>query len=56
MKNIARFEVGESIAILVNTALAVFWMVQLSYSQLGLVGGVWHELDWMMKEQMKNGD
>ena len=54
--DIARFEVGGSIAILVNTAPAVFWMVLLTYSHPGLIDELRKEIGQMMNEQIKNGD
>lgn len=44
-EDIARFEVGGSIAILVNTVPAAFWMLLLVYSHPGLLHDIRKELD-----------
>ena len=54
--DIARFEVGGSVAILVNTAPAVFWMLLLAYSHPGLVHDLRKEISQMMTEQTRNGN
>lgn len=56
VKDIARFEVGGSVAILVNTAPAVFWMLLLTYSHPGLVDELRKEIGPMMTEQTRNGE
>ena len=53
--DIARFEVGGSVAILVNTAPAVFWMLLLAYSHPGLIDNLRKEIGQMMTEQTRNG-
>ena len=54
--DIARFEVGGSVAILVNTAPTVFWMLLLVYSHPGLVNDLRKEISQMMTEQTRNGN
>lgn len=54
--DIARFEVGGSVAILVNTAPAVFWMLLLAYSHPGLLEDLRKEIGQMMTEQTRNGE
>ena len=44
-QDIARYEVGGSIAILVNTVPAAFWMLLLVYSHPGLLDDIRKELD-----------
>ena len=56
VEEIARFEVGGAIAILVNTAPALFWMLLLAYSHPGLVGELRKEIGGKMTEQTINGD
>lgn len=56
VKDIARFEVGGSVAVLANTAPAVFWMLLLTYSHLGLVDELRKEIGQMMTEQTRDGD
>ena len=55
LQDIARFEVGGSIAILVNTAPAVFWMLLLTYSCPGLVEELRTEMSAIMTEKTGNG-
>ncbi|KAL9113445.1 MAG: hypothetical protein Q9227_002486 [Pyrenula ochraceoflavens] len=45
IKDIARYEVGGSIAILVNTAPAAFWTLLLMHSHPGLVNDIRKEVD-----------
>ena len=45
LEDIARFEVGGVVAILVNTAPAVFWMLFLVYSHPGLLDELRNEVD-----------
>ena len=45
LEDIARFEVGGAVAILVNTAPAVFWMLFLVYSHPGLLDELRNEVD-----------
>ncbi len=45
IEDIARYEVGGSIAIMVNTAPAAFWMLFLLFSHLGLLDEVRTEID-----------
>ena len=54
--DIARFEVGGSVAILVNTAPAVFWMLLLAYSHPGLLEDLRKEIGQMIAEQIRNGE
>lgn len=56
VEDIARFEVGGAIAILVNTAPAVFWMLLLVYYHPGLVGELREEIDKMLAEQISDGE
>lgn len=45
MADIARYEVGGSIAILVNTAPAAFWTLLMLYSHPGLLNDIRKEID-----------
>lgn len=54
--DIAHFEIGVSVAILVNTAPAVFWMLLLAYSHPGLLEDLRNEIGLMMTEQTRNGE
>ncbi|CAH0038568.1 unnamed protein product [Clonostachys solani] len=45
LEDIARFEVGGSIAVLVNTAPATFWTILLIYSQSDLLNDIRKEVD-----------
>ncbi|VUC22732.1 unnamed protein product [Clonostachys rosea] len=45
LEDIARFEVGGSIAVLVNTAPAAFWTIVLIYSQSDLLSDIRKEVD-----------
>ena len=56
VEDIARFEVGGAVAVLVNTAPAVFWMLLLAYSHPGLVDELRKEVSQMMTEQTSDGD
>lgn len=56
VEDIARFEVGGAVAILVNTAPAVFWMLLLAYSHPGLVDELRRDIGEMMTEKTSNGD
>ena len=54
--DIARYEVGGSIAILVNTVPAVFWMLLLVYSNPNLVDDLRKEIGPTMTEHSSNND
>lgn len=56
VEDIARFEVGGAVAILVNTAPAVFWMLLLAYSHPGLVDELRRDIGEMMTEKTSYGD
>ncbi|GAB1316379.1 hypothetical protein MFIFM68171_06589 [Madurella fahalii] len=45
LQDIARFEVGGSVAILVNTAPAAFWTLLLLHAHPGLLGDIRQEVD-----------
>ncbi|MCJ1470534.1 hypothetical protein MMC07_009180 [Pseudocyphellaria aurata] len=53
-EDIARFEVGGSIAILVNTVPAAFWMLLLVYSYPGLLNDIRKELDSVVSKTVDN--
>ena len=50
VKDIARFEVGGAIALLVNTAPAAFWMLLLVYAHPGLLEDIREEVGLIMRE------
>lgn len=54
-EDIAGFEVGGSIAILVNTVPAAFWMLLLIYSHPGLLEDLRKELDSVVTKTVDNG-
>ncbi|KAI0485250.1 cytochrome P450 [Xylariaceae sp. FL0804] len=55
LEDIARYEVGGSIAILVNTAPAVFWTVLLLHSYPGLLEDIRKEVDACTESSLENG-
>ncbi|KAF3766213.1 cytochrome P450 [Cryphonectria parasitica EP155] len=55
LEDIARFEVGGSIAILVNTAPAAFWTLFLIHSHPGLLTDVRREVDACTETTTENG-
>ena len=50
VKDIARFEIGGAIAILVNTAPAAFWMLLFVYAHPGLLEDIRKEVGIIMTE------
>ena len=50
IKDIARYEVGGSLAILVNTAPAAFWMLLLVYAEPGLLKEIREEIGQVITE------
>ena len=54
-EDIARYEVGGSVAILVNTVPAAFWMLLLVYSHPGLLNEIRIELDSVVTTTVDNG-
>ena len=54
IEDIARYEVGGAIAILVNTAPAVFWMILLVYSDPSLLQVVRKEIDSVATTSVKD--
>ncbi|KAJ8131749.1 hypothetical protein O1611_g1878 [Lasiodiplodia mahajangana] len=54
LDDIARYEVGGSIAVLVNTAPAAFWTLLLLHSYPGLLGEVRKEVDACIKTTTEN--
>lgn len=55
LADIARYEVGGSIAILVNTAPAAFWTLLLLHSQPGLLEEIRKEIDACTKTTTEDG-
>lgn len=55
LEDIARYEVGGSVAILVNTAPAAFWTLFLLCSHLGLLVEIRKEIDGCTKTTTENG-
>lgn len=55
LEDIARYEVGGSIAILVNTAPAAFWTLFLLYSHPGLLDDIRKEIDACTGTAIQNG-
>ncbi|KAI5921260.1 cytochrome P450 [Camillea tinctor] len=55
LEDIARYEVGGSIAILVNTAPAAFWTLLLLHSHPGLLGDIRKEIDACTETTTDNG-
>ncbi|RYC54132.1 hypothetical protein CHU98_g12077 [Xylaria longipes] len=55
LEDIARYEVGGSIAVLVNTAPAAFWTLLLLHSHPGLLDDIRKEVDACTKITTKNG-
>lgn len=55
LEDIARYEVGGSIAILVNTAPAAFWTLLLLCSHPGLLSEIRKEIDGCTKTANENG-
>jgi cytochrome P450 len=51
----ARYDVGGSIALLVNTVPATFWTLMFMYSHPGLLEDIRKELDPVIEESTKNG-
>ena len=56
VEDIARYEVGGAIAVLVNTAPAAFWMLLLVYSHPGLVDDIRKEVDPIVTTTESDGD
>lgn len=54
LEDIARYEVGGSIAVLVNTAPAAFWALLLFHSHPGLLNDIRKEVDACTKTTTKN--
>lgn len=54
-EDIARYEFGGSVAILVNTVPAAFWMLLLVYSHPGLLKDIRKELDLVVTTRADNG-
>ncbi|KAI0378109.1 cytochrome P450 [Hypomontagnella monticulosa] len=55
LEDIARYEVGGSIAVLVNTAPAAFWSLVLLYSHPGLLDDIRKEIDACTETFTENG-
>ncbi|KAI1382665.1 cytochrome P450 [Hypoxylon trugodes] len=55
LEDIARYEVGGSIAILVNTAPAAFWSLLLFHSHPGLLDDIRKEIDACTETSIENG-
>ncbi|KAI2625674.1 cytochrome P450 [Hypoxylon sp. NC1633] len=55
LEDIARYEVGGSIAVLVNTAPAAFWSLLLLHSHPGLLEDIRKEIDACTKTTTENG-
>ncbi|KAI1772252.1 cytochrome P450 [Hypoxylon cercidicola] len=55
LEDIARYEVGGSIALLVNTAPAAFWTLLLLHSHPGLLDGIRNEIDACTETSTENG-
>lgn len=55
LEDIARYEVGGSIAVLVNTAPAAFWSLLLLHSHPGLLDDIRREIDACTKTTIQNG-
>ncbi|KAF2970322.1 hypothetical protein GQX73_g3177 [Xylaria multiplex] len=55
LEDIARYEVGGSIAVLVNTAPAAFWTLLLLHSHPGLLEEIRKEVDACIKTTTENG-
>jgi len=55
LEDIARYEVGGSIAILVNTAPAAFWTLLLLHSHPGLLDDIRKEIDACTQTTSENG-
>ncbi|KAI3394539.1 hypothetical protein diail_2588 [Diaporthe ilicicola] len=55
LADIARYEVGGSIAVLVNTAPAAFWTLLLLFSHPGLLAEIRKEIDACTRTTNKNG-
>ncbi|RYO86605.1 hypothetical protein DL764_008995 [Monosporascus ibericus] len=55
LEDIARYEVGGSIAILVNTAPAAFWTLLLLQSHPGLLDDIRNEIDGCTETTTENG-
>ncbi|KAI0116514.1 cytochrome P450 [Nemania sp. FL0031] len=56
LEDIARYEVGGSIAVLVNTAPAAFWTLLLLHSHPGLLDDIRREVDACTKTTTENGN
>ncbi|KAI1109257.1 cytochrome P450 [Nemania sp. NC0429] len=56
LEDIARYEVGGSIAVLVNTAPAAFWALLLIHSHPNLLNDIRKEVDACTKTTTKNGN
>lgn len=56
VEDIARYEVGGAIAVLVNTAPAAFWMLLLMYSHPGLVDDIRKEVDPIVATTESDGE
>ncbi|KAJ3577445.1 hypothetical protein NPX13_g3121 [Xylaria arbuscula] len=56
LEDIARYEVGGSIAVLVNTAPAAFWTLLLLHSHPGLLNDIRSEVDACTKTATENGN
>lgn len=55
LEDIARYEVGDSIAILVNTAPAAFWTLLLLHAHPGLLDDIRKEVDAFTETTTENG-
>ncbi|EFZ03033.1 cytochrome P450 [Metarhizium robertsii] len=55
LEDIARYEVGGSIAVLVNTAPAAFWTLLLLHSHPGLLSDIREEIDACTETTIENG-
>ncbi|KAI1459156.1 hypothetical protein F4805DRAFT_421704 [Annulohypoxylon moriforme] len=55
LEDIACYEVGGSIAVLVNTAPASFWTLLLLHSDPSVLDGIWKEIDARTKTTIKKG-
>lgn len=55
VEDIARSEAGGLIATLISTVPAIFWMLLLAYSYLGLLNDIRKELDLVVNKTVDNG-
>ncbi|KAL7620711.1 hypothetical protein AAE478_009708 [Parahypoxylon ruwenzoriense] len=55
LEDIARYEVGGSIAVLVNTAPSAFWTLLLIHSHPGLLDDIRKEIDARTEKTIENG-